>query len=74
MPGDRRSHLFPVKYLSFNLAGFQNIERQRLKDSFRTKRKTHGLHPSDQFPLSVSHSSKLLGQGLLTPVKVRPVS
>ncbi|TCU52905.1 hypothetical protein EDF58_11347 [Novosphingobium sp. PhB57] len=71
--GDRGAHLLPVKNLSFNLAGFEDILGKRMKHSFFTQRKAQCLHMPDQSPLPVTHGSKWLKEFWLVPDEVRPV-
>jgi hypothetical protein len=72
-PGDGGTHLFLIQDLPFDLAGFENVQRQRMQNGFRAERKPQGFHPAEQSALSVTQGGKSLPQGLITPAELGPI-
>jgi hypothetical protein len=60
-PGNRRADLLGVKLLAFDLAAFENIGGQGLKDSFLLEVESQSFHATDQPALPVTHRGERLG-------------
>ena len=71
--GDGRAHLFGIELLALDLAGLQDVQRQRVKLSLLLQGKAKPLHPAQQPPLAVADLRQRGGKGILVPVKPRPV-
>jgi len=48
--------LFRIEYVAFDLAGFQDIQREGLKDGFSSQRKSKRFHATEEASLLVSHA------------------
>lgn len=72
-PRNRRAHLIGIEVLALDLAGLEDIQRQRLKLSLFLEIEPQPFHPAQQPTLPVPDLGQRHGQSFPVPVEPRPV-
>ena len=72
-PGDGGTHLVAIEVLAFDLAGLQDVQRQRPQLRLFLKREAKPFHPAQEAALPVPDVCQACGQSLLVPSEMGPV-
>ena len=62
-----------IEELAFDLAGLEDVKRERLEQRLFLLRESECFHAPEQASLPVAHSGQRRGKGILIPLELRPI-